>query len=372
MQAWKSRAHSREAIALAAVIAAAAGCGGDGVSETTTGTGGSGSSSNTTGSMASSSASTTTTGTMAGTGGGSSTGSSTGSSMAGTGGAATTGTGGAAATGTGGAATAASTGAGGSSACPTPASQTVATHITMAVTWPGTIGIEAGSGTVHIWTLSTQMFNGNSITGTGRPCGSLIPDLKATPLAGGMMIGNTIPDAAWESPSMPVSMITGTHGGFDVGSTVTIDKNATVVGATMPNPLTDVWPMSYTGLMTADHDADSKPGITAIPKTAPGFQLPPVNLFMNPKADRLYLATRSILSLSGTRDTCDTVTGTALMEKFDNHVVGCRIQNGGDCMPAEANFVDTNRTVFVIGTATYKAMTLPAGATCADARAALP
>jgi hypothetical protein len=242
----------------------------------------------------------------------------------------------------------------------------------MDVTWPGTVGIEAGSGQVHIWTLATQTFNGNSITGSGRPCGSLIPDLKATAIAGGMMIGNTIPDATWDKPGIPVSMITGTQSGFDVGSTVTIDKNATVVGATMPNALTDTWPMSYTGLMTADHDGDTKAGISADPKSGPGYQLPPTSLLMLARADKLYLATRSILSLSGTRDTCDTVNGTAMMEKFDNHVVGCHVLNGAECAPPDVDFIDVNRTVFVIGNATYRAANLPAGATCADARAALP
>jgi hypothetical protein len=249
---------------------------------------------------------------------------------------------------------------------------TVATHITMAVTWPGTIGIQPGSGTVHIWTLATQNYTGNTITGTGRPCGSIIPDLTATPIAGGLKIGNTIADSAWDSPNMPVAMITGMQSGFEAGNTVSINKSATVVGATMANPLTDIWPMSYTGLMTADHDGDTKVGITATPKTGPGYQLPPLNLFMTGRADKLYLATRSILSLSGTRDTCDTVTGTATMEKFDNHVVGCHVLNGGECLPADTQFVDDNRTIFVIGIATYKATNLPAGATCADARASLP
>jgi hypothetical protein len=263
-------------------------------------------------------------------------------------------------------------GGGGTGACPSVSSTDVATKITMQVTWPGTVGVEAGSGTVHIWTLSTQTYNGNNVTGMVHPCGSSIPDLMGTPIVGGKQIGNTIPDAAWESPSMPVGMVTGTQSGFEVGSTVNIDKSVTLVGATMVNPLTDPWPPSYTGIMTADHDGDTKPGITATAKTGGNFQEPPTSLLMLTRADKLYLATRSIVTLSGTRDTCGSVNGTAIIEKFDNHVVGCHVLNGGECMPAEVDFIDVNRTIFTIGSATYRGVNLPAGSTCTDARAALP
>ena len=43
-----------------------------------------------------------------------------------------------------------------------------------------------------------------------------------------------------------------------------------------------------------------------------------------------------------------------------------------DCSPTEVNFIDTNRTIYDITSATAETKVMPDTATCADVRAALP
>lgn len=57
---------------------------------------------------------------------------------------------------------------------------------------------------------------------------------------------------------------------------------------------------------------------------------------------------------------------------FDNHMVGCHISGGGECTPAEVKFIDDNRTIYTVASATAEAKTISDAATCADVRNALP
>jgi hypothetical protein len=57
---------------------------------------------------------------------------------------------------------------------------------------------------------------------------------------------------------------------------------------------------------------------------------------------------------------------------FDNHVMGCHVMGGQECTAAEATFVDNNRTIFQVSSATNQIKIVPDNATCADVRAALP
>ena len=60
------------------------------------------------------------------------------------------------------------------------------------------------------------------------------------------------------------------------------------------------------------------------------------------------------------------------MSKFDNHVVGCLVEGGGPCTATQTEFVDANRVIYTVESATYEMTAVPSGATCADVRAALP
>jgi hypothetical protein len=57
---------------------------------------------------------------------------------------------------------------------------------------------------------------------------------------------------------------------------------------------------------------------------------------------------------------------------LNNHVVGCHVMGASDCMPADINFIDTNRAIYEITGATAQTKVVADTATCADVRAALP
>jgi hypothetical protein len=61
-----------------------------------------------------------------------------------------------------------------------------------------------------------------------------------------------------------------------------------------------------------------------------------------------------------------------MLVHIDNHVVGCHIMGASDCMPADANFVDMNRSTYTIVGASAQSKIVADTATCADVRAALP
>ena len=139
----------------------------------------------------------------------------------------------------------------------------------------------------------------------------------------------------------------------------------------MSNP-TGTWP-SVANIMGVDHDGDGFPGIVAIPKTTDGYSTIPVQMASNPRADKIYLAIRNIMTLSATFEGCpESYNGTANVTKFDNHVIGCHVKGGGECNTTQRDFVDSNTTVYKLGTANFTAKRVSADASCADVRAAVP
>jgi hypothetical protein len=268
-------------------------------------------------------------------------------------------------------------GAGGGGQCGTQASSSAANHIVITVSWPDTLGLKGGEGDMHVWTKADLNFNGNDVTGKVRPCGSVIPPLTKSDVAGGGQVQTQIPDAVWDAPSMPTFDVKGSISGFEVGATITMDPVASTVGCTLKDPANDAWPASGAMLMTVDSDGDGQPGIKAIPRTDPPFAAPPLSLAdaldMNGKrADELYLATRTMIQLAGTRDTCKSAKGMATVTHVDSHVVGCHVKGGGPCDATQTKFVDDNQPKFTIKSAKYEMVQVDAKATCADVRAALP
>jgi hypothetical protein len=278
----------------------------------------------------------------------------------GTGGASGAGTGGASGGGTGGS-------AGG---CPALPGFSQAEHIVMNVTWPNTIGTSGGTGQVHVWAKTTFTASGNDLTATSQACGSLLPPTGLNLLAGGGSVLIQIPDATWDLPSMPRFQFTATQTGWSAGSTINYTSTA-LIGLTLTNPATDAWPGAITTAVDADND--TKTGYTAVPATAGGRVLPPTSLNTTTnRADRVYLATRNVFMVTATRNACDHAAGPVTVVHFDSHVVGCHVSGGAECTTAQSNFVDQNRTIYEAGASTIELKAVPATATCADVRAALP
>ena len=255
--------------------------------------------------------------------------------------------------------------------CPTKTDATQGVHIIMKVSWPGTIGTNPGNGTVHVWTRSKLTYGaGNTITAVNGACGSVVPEVQTTPIAGGGKVLPEFPPPVWEAAVKTTFTGTGAQSSFDVNSKVHLDASPVLIGLTMADPK-GPWP-ALADVQSTDADGDGHPGITAIPRSGGGYALPPTSLLQTAHADQLYIVSRTTTTLDGVRDTCDSQKGTANVAAFDNHVVGCHIQGGGDCAAADYQFVDQNRTVFAVASATFEAKVVPDGATCADVRAALP
>jgi hypothetical protein len=297
------------------------------------------------------------------------------------GGAQTAGTGGPGAAGAGAAGTGtaggggAGTGAPTGMACEPKAAFTLAIHIVVNVSWEGTLGSNAGSGAFHLWNLAkmtaTATANGLALTGMTQPCGNTLPELTLKPLVGGGMALVEVPDAVWDLPSAPKFATVGTLAAWTTGSALVTDPTIALVGVTLADP-DAAWPASYTMLTPADVDGDGNPGITGIPRTAPGYVQTPVSTPLpgySPRADKVFLASRTGVALSGTLTSCTEQAGTVSVKYFDNHIVGCHVSGGDLCTPTQTNFIDSNRTKYTVTGATFTSKFVKDDATCADARA---
>ena len=81
-------------------------------------------------------------------------------------------------------------------------------------------------------------------------------------------------------------------------------------------------------------------GLTAVPRSGGGFTLPPTSILQTSRVDQVYIVVRQVTAAMLTRTACDQASGSATFAHFNNHVVGCHVMGGADCMPAEINFVD--------------------------------
>jgi hypothetical protein len=146
-----------------------------------------------------------------------------------------------------------------------------------------------------------------------------------------------------------------------------------LVGLTLADP-NSAWPASYTMVTAVDIDADGAPGITGIPRSGGGYVQPPVAtaiLGLGAKADKIYLASRTAVALTGTVTSCTEQAGTVTVKFFDNHIVGCHVAGGDACTTAQVDFVDTNRTTFTVSGGTFTSKVIADDATCTTARAAM-
>jgi hypothetical protein len=201
-------------------------------------------------------------------------------------------------------------------------------------------------------------------------------------VTGGTKVQITFPSTVWSAPSMPKFDIQGMASGWDPGATLTFNPVLALIGLRLPDPNVS-WPSSSwtfpSSAQFPDDDGDGNPGVTPVPLNGNGYVLPPTGLGAlgsAPAADKIYIASRNELSLSGSRTSCTDASGMATVTYFDNHVVGCHIANGSDCTTGSANtqadFIDQSRTIYAVAGATFVTRQLAATATCADVLSALP
>jgi hypothetical protein len=265
-----------------------------------------------------------------------------------------------------------STGVGGGGPCDARTTFTEASHLIVTVMWSPGLASMGGTSQVHIWGKTAFTASGNNLTGSLQACGIVLPATTLNALGGGGMILIEVPDATWDVATMPRFPVTGTQTGWNVGCTMTYSY-AALIGSTMTDLATGTWPSSYTGVtMINDPDDDMNPGLTSIPRGGTGYTLPPTSIAQSSRVDKLYIVNRNASTPMVTRTACDAASGPAMSVRIDNHVVGCHVMGGSDCMPSDVAFVDMNRTSYTIMGATAQTKVIPDTATCADVRAALP
>jgi hypothetical protein len=302
--------------------------------------------------------------------------------------------------------------------CPTQSEATVATRLTLDVTWPGTTSTaapKAGSNPqLFIWLLSNYTVNGTTITGNTFTCGNETPPFSLTAVGnqaqgepGGMAaLQITFLTPVWDAIMKKLSAgfaATGSIGGWNIGSSFQINPSTSVLGllpsSTYAQPGTP-WPGSETAIPASDYsddDNDGHPGITATPlgssATSTPYVLPVTGLASPPApaAQSLFVVTRTEISLYGESTSCTEGQGTATVSLLNNHVIGCELLgysgDGGDADTSElcddgaasgsqTQFLDTNTTQYQVLSGTYTSMQITPDSgipdTCESVRMLLP
>jgi hypothetical protein len=260
-------------------------------------------------------------------------------------------------------------------------SGTWASYISVAVTWPATPFIlRAGEGNLQQWNLSHQTPAGVNVNSETVVCLIYIPDLQGDVLAGNATFGVRFPDNIFDAGSLPFANFVLRGQPASSGFSFQTDPFATLSGLAMPSSSTAIWPgLAALTPLLLDHDDDRKPGITVIPALGQGYSLPPIDVQASARADLIYLATRTVSSLSGSSVGCDEVRGNVVISTInglpaiDSTIVGCRRSDGIECTAAEAAFINQNRPQFTPkGPGTLTSVRMPDSATCADIRKKFP
>jgi hypothetical protein len=259
-----------------------------------------------------------------------------------------------------------------SSECMPKSTLTVGMHIVMNISWPDTLATTKGTGQFHLWNLIKYDVDGTKLTGELKACGSVLPPIELSTIAGGGKALIEIPDI-WDEPSMPRFEATGTLSGWSPGAEFKGDPTPALVGLTLADAMA-TWPAKGIDIETVDADGDMKPGLTGTSKSDAGFVRAPTSILgqLGPVTDLVYLVTRTTAGHNATLSSCTEASGTSEVTYFDNHVVGCHVYNGDECDETQADFIDSNRTIYVVSSATSTAKFIDDSASCADVRAALP
>jgi hypothetical protein len=235
------------------------------------------------------------------------------------------------------------------------------------VSWGGTGPLLGGTGTVVLWALLDAQSHTDSLTVTLLPCGSDLPDFQSIL---GETYGLSFPATLFDR-SPPYLVPTSTTVSA-ASASFSLPVEATLLGLKMAHPATDPWSATPAGVDEVDMDVDMKPGVTALAKTESGYELLPVAAALTPaRADELYMALRSVATLTSPIANCTQASGSADVT-LDSHVLGCHLAAGGECSASQAAFAEENRTVFVVSSATFQSAKLRAAGTCQQVRAALP
>lgn len=261
---------------------------------------------------------------------------------------------------------------------------THAIHVIVKVSWSANTAFKAGSGELHMWFRSRDMaeeYPGSDeayrMNNRSKLCGIVTPDLESATSAG-LLMNTVIPDRMWNSSIMAVTTLTGTYSSRGDDAAYFTDLTGMVLGWRTADVINDPWPARGQDLVAVnvDSDSDKKIGITVVPRSDYPYKLPTVGIENSegegPYADEIYLATRAVMRLEGTRTSCTTATGWAVVYRLESRVIGCHVKDGADCTPAEAQLLDDRNVVYDTHIGIFEMAQVPHTVNCEEVRAALP
>lgn len=174
----------------------------------------------------------------------------------------------------------------------------------------------------------------------------------------------------WDSPSMPNfrgQVTTCSEPGCALRSTP-IDA---LIGSALSDPAAD-WPTSAARGQWPDHDGDGRRGVNAFmlgPSTGGNTAYPPLDLLGFRRVQKLDLGMRVRLTLSGRRESCDTIAGVIEDGAIDTRGLDCiATSRPMACEPAELQFLDDNLPAWTVRQGTFRGMKVDDGDGCARVR----
>jgi hypothetical protein len=265
-----------------------------------------------------------------------------------------------------------------------------ASKLTINVNWTPqgltSIILASGTGQIKQWIRGTRVQTGMSVSDSTVVCGVDLPDFQSTALAASETYGVVFPTSLFDGHFLPTFTVSGTISGSEAGATYTTTPTAAQLGVSLSAPATDPWPSTIANPI--DMDMDGNPGVTVevasgvtsaggvysgVPVGIPAFGQPTV------RADKLYVAIRQVTAVTGTVMDCNHISGTVTIPTIsgkagiDSHVIGCELAAGGPCSTTQSSFVDNTQPVFTpTGSATFQAVRVAPGTSCANVRAMLP
>jgi hypothetical protein len=233
---------------------------------------------------------------------------------------------------------------------------------------------DPGRGTVTIFfrgTISDICDDASGGKAAIHPCGTRLPALYADATGGVIQI--QFPDTLWDQAGIPDYSTTASSTGFAPGDTLTIAKQAGLVGIDLAS-IDAAWPtyMQTTSFMCSkgtgmacfpDMDGDMNPGITVTIETdsatppspsyprSGGWKYIPaptsiLNATLGVGANKVYIGLRTRVGGSGVISAdCKSGSGAADVDDFESRVFDCTTKDGA-CSASDANFVDQNTPLF--------------------------
>jgi hypothetical protein len=214
---------------------------------------------------------------------------------------------------------------------------------------------------------SSRQLSATGIADDLEICGVKLPDYQGKSYLGGETYGVRFPDSLFDSAALPRLTLDSTLSALAPGATYQSQEVAVLLGAMMGDPIAGQWPASTDLSATAQ---DGHPGVELDLVTDSGYSSLPVSPFGGDRADQLYMALRQVVSVSGTLDSCTSMSGAVTTFAINSHILGCHLESGGACDASETDLLDGAQPVFTAGAGATVTMTkIPDTTDCTGVRA---